>query len=384
MARNTASSPRPSVSPAISIITRRRDWTRATAGSSGGSSASRERAAAMAETDDPDEDGEIRAVVVDPSAAGKRLDAFLASSFPDISRNRLKNLILAGAVTIDGDPADEPRLPVPAGARILVGIPPAEPAEPEPENIPLDIVFEDRDIIVIDKPAGLVVHPAAGHGSGTLVNALLAHAGDSLSGVGGVKRPGIVHRLDKDTSGLLVIAKNDLAHQSLAAQFADHGRTGALERGYKALVWGAPFPPTGTSDAPLARSTRNRQLIAISRTGGREAITHYRLEAAYGDPNKPIAARLDLRLETGRTHQIRVHLTSIGHPVIGDPDYGTGFATKLAKLPEPAKSLAAQLKRQALHAFLLVIEHPRTGRVIRFERPFPPDLAAFDEALSKV
>jgi 23S rRNA pseudouridine1911/1915/1917 synthase len=334
--------------------------------------------------EDSDGAGEVRDLVVDPAAAGKRLDAFLASSFPDISRNRLKNLILAGAVSIDGEPVAEPKLHVRPASHIVLAIPPAEPAEPEPEDIPLDIVFEDRDIIVIDKPAGLVVHPAAGHAGGTLVNALLAHAGDSLSGIGGVKRPGIVHRLDKDTSGLLVIAKNDLAHQSLAAQFADHGRTGAMERGYKALVWGAPFPAAGTVDAPLARSTRNRQLIAVTKTGGREAVTHYRLEAAYGDPEKPIAAKLDLRLETGRTHQIRVHLTSIGHPVIGDPDYGTGFSTKIARLPEPARGLAAQLKRQALHAFLLVIEHPRTGRVVRFERPFPADLAAFESALSKV
>jgi 23S rRNA pseudouridine1911/1915/1917 synthase len=235
-------------------------------------------------------------------------------------------------------------------------------------------------LIVIDKPAGLVVHPAAGNHTGTLVNALIAHCGASLSGIGGVARPGIVHRLDKDTTGLMVVAKTDRAHRGLAAQFADHGRTGPLERGYLALVWGAPGRPQGTVDAPLGRSTRNREKIEIRRTGGREAITHYRVEEKYGPAERPLAALVECQLETGRTHQIRVHLASLGHPVVGDRAYGSGFATKTALLPEPARALAAAFPRQALHAFLLGFEHPVTGEEMRFEAPLPADMEELVEA----
>jgi 23S rRNA pseudouridine1911/1915/1917 synthase len=216
---------------------------------------------------------------------------------------------------------------------------------------------------------------------------LIAHCGASLSGIGGVMRPGIVHRLDKDTSGLLVVAKNDRAHQGLAAQFADHGRTGPLERGYLALAWGAPDRAEGTIDLPLGRSTRNREKIEVKRGegAGREAITHYGVAETYGARGKPpVAALVECRLETGRTHQIRVHLAAIGHPVIGDRTYGAGFATKAGLLPEPARSLAAGFPRQALHAYLLGFEHPVTGEEMRFESPIPADMEALAEALRRL
>jgi 23S rRNA pseudouridine1911/1915/1917 synthase len=313
-------------------------------------------------------------LVVVAAAAGMRLDAWLAGAIEHLGRNHAKRLIQGGHVAIGGRTIVEVKRPVKPGETIVVDVPPAAKPEPEGEAIPLAIVYEDDALIVIDKPAGLVVHPAAGNHTGTLVNALIAHCGASLSGIGGVARPGIVHRLDKDTTGLMVVAKTDCAHRSLAAQFADHGRTGPLERGYMALVWGAPARPQGTVDAPLGRSTRNREKIEIKRTGGREAITHYRVEETYGPHDRPVAALVECRLETGRTHQIRVHLASLGHPVIGDKAYGAGFATKTALLAEPARSIAAAFPRQALHAFLLGFEHPATGEEMRFESPLPADM----------
>jgi 23S rRNA pseudouridine1911/1915/1917 synthase len=313
-------------------------------------------------------------LVVVAAADGMRLDAWLAGAIEHLGRNHAKRLIQGGHVAIGGRTIVEPKRPVKPGEAIVVDVPPAEKAEPEGEAIPLAIVYEDDVLIVIDKPAGLVVHPAAGNHTGTLVNALIAHCGATLSGIGGVARPGIVHRLDKDTTGLMVVAKTDRAHRGLAAQFADHGRTGPLERGYLALVWGAPGRPQGTVDAPLGRSTRNREKIEIRRTGGREAITHYRVEEKYGPAERPLAALVECQLETGRTHQIRVHLASLGHPVVGDRAYGSGFATKTALLPEPARALAAAFPRQALHAFLLGFEHPVTGEEMRFEAPLPADM----------
>ena len=324
-------------------------------------------------------------LAVPAEAAGRRLDTYLAGAVAELSRSRAKALIEQGQVAVGGRTIVEPKWPVKSGEAITVTLPPPVPAIPEGEVIPLDVVYEDDDLIVIDKPAGLVVHPAAGNWTGTLVNALIAHCGASLSGIGGVSRPGIVHRLDKDTTGLMVVAKTDRAHQGLAAEFADHGVNGPLERGYWALVWGAPGPFAGTVDAALGRSTRNREKIEVKRTGGRHAVTHYRIAARYGRKDKPpIAALLDCRLETGRTHQIRVHMATIGHPVIGDRTYGAGFLTKAAVLPEPARTLAIAFPRQALDAYLLAFEHPVTGETLRFERPPPADMAALIGALAKL
>jgi 23S rRNA pseudouridine1911/1915/1917 synthase len=241
-----------------------------------------------------------------------------------------------------------------------------------------------------------VVHPAAGHWTGTLVNALVAHCGASLSGIGGERRPGIVHRLDKDTTGLMVVAKNDSAHKGLAEQFAGHGRdAGPFERGYLALVWGAPERPRGTIDRPIDRHKVARDRMAI-REGGREAVTHWEIAERYcgqkgdvrryegGRPGVAVASLLACRLETGRTHQIRVHLASIGHPLMGDDVYGPGFRTKAALLPKPAQAALAALGRQALHAYLLVIKHPLTGQMLRFRSELPPDLARLHDMLAAI
>jgi 23S rRNA pseudouridine1911/1915/1917 synthase len=313
---------------------------------------------------------------------GERLDRMLAKA-SDLSRSRLKTLILDGAVTIGHCTIRDPGHRVNAGDEIRVAIPPDEPAEPQGEDIPLNIVHEDDALIVIDKPKGLVVHPAAGNHTGTLVNALIAHCGTSLSGIGGVKRPGIVHRLDKDTTGLMVVAKNDRAHRALSAQFADHGRTGPLERAYLAFVWGAPDRPKGTIDAPIDRHPKARDKQAV-RQGGREAVTHWeRLEVYQGSDGKPVASLLSCRLETGRTHQIRVHLAHIGHPLLGDDVYGPGFRTKAALLPDSARAALENLGRQALHAYLLGFEHPATGETATYRSPLPADLAALRRALGK-
>jgi 23S rRNA pseudouridine1911/1915/1917 synthase len=270
---------------------------------------------------------------------------------------------------------------VKSGDSVTVAVPPPEPAKPMAEPIPLTIVYEDDALVVIDKPAGLVVHPAAGHASGTLVNALIAHCGDSLSGIGGVKRPGIVHRLDKNTSGLMVVAKTDAAHRALSAQFADKTE-GPLERGYLALVWGAPGRPKGTVDAPLDRHPQARDKRAV-RPGGRDAVTHWQvLERFAGPDGKPVASLLECRLETGRTHQIRVHLAHIGHPILGDATYGSGFKTKAARLGPKARAALADLGRQALHAYLLIIEHPHTRKRLRFQSELPGDLRRLRDALA--
>ena len=262
--------------------------------------------------------GERLEVTVGGDEGSSRLDRVLAVLRPELSRSRLKALILAGSVTADGTPIRDPAYHVAKGDTITIDVPEAAPPEPKGEDIALDIVFEDDDIIVIDKPKGLVVHPAAGHETGTLVNALIAHCGASLSGIGGVRRPGIVHRLDKDTTGLMVVAKNDRAHQSLTAQFADHGRTGQMRRGYMAFIWGVPNRQRGTVDAPIDRHPFAREKMAV-RDSGREAVTHWELQAVFnGRDGKPVASLLACQLETGRTHQIRVHLSHIGHPLMGD------------------------------------------------------------------
>jgi 23S rRNA pseudouridine1911/1915/1917 synthase len=325
----------------------------------------------------------VRTLSVDAASTPDRLDRVLARAFPDLSRNRLQTLIRERRVTVDGSVATDPAGRVAPGATVSVAVPAPVAAEPQAEEIALAIVYEDADVIVIDKPAGLVVHPAAGHERGTLVNALIAHCGMSLSGIGGVRRPGIVHRLDKDTSGLLVAAKNDRAHGSLAAQFADHGRAGSLERAYLALVWGAPEPRRGTVSAELARSSHNREKMAVAPTGrGRAAVTHYAMEEAFASPSgAAVASLVRCSLETGRTHQIRVHMAHLGHPLLGDAVYGAGFKTKANLLPSRARQALADLGRQALHAAVLGFRHPSTGEPLRFESPVPGDFAALLKAL---
>jgi len=306
-----------------------------------------------------------------------RLDKFLGAQFADISRARFQKLIAEGHVSVEGVVVDDSGHKLKPGQRIIVQVPEALPAEPQGENITLNIVYEDKDLIVINKPAGLVVHPGAGNETGTLVNALIAHCGDSLSGIGGVKRPGIVHRLDKDTSGLLVIAKNDKAHQGLSEQFAAHGRDGQMQREYLAFIWGKPERRAGTVHTGLERSSANRQKMAVSKSEtARAAITHWQLEEAF-----KAVSLIRCRLETGRTHQIRVHMAHIGHPLLGDGTYGSGFAASKSKLNESTRDALAQLRGQALHATVLGFSHPRTAKQMRFETPLPPGLAALHNSL---
>jgi 23S rRNA pseudouridine1911/1915/1917 synthase len=325
--------------------------------------------------------GQRLEVIVGGDEGFARLDRVLAVHSPELSRSRLKALILAGNVSIGATPIRDPAYHVAKGDTITIDVPEAAAAEPEGEAIALDIVHEDDDIIVINKPKGLVVHPAAGHETGTLVNALIAHCGSSLSGIGGVKRPGIVHRLDKDTTGLLVAAKNDRAHQSLTEQFADHGRTGAMRRGYLAFAWGVPNRQRGTVDAPIDRHPHAREKMAV-RESGRQAVTHWEITESFtGRDGKPIASQLTCELETGRTHQIRVHLAHIGHPLLGDAVYGPHFKTKANALGPKAQAALAALGRQALHAYLLTIEHPRTGEILSWQAPLPEDLLLLGNAL---
>ena len=308
------------------------------------------------------------------ATAPERLDKFLGASFSDISRARFQKLIVEGHVTIDQAPVSDGGMKLKAGQIIRVTIPEAAPAEPKAEAIALDIVFEDKHLIVINKPAGLVVHPGAGNENGTLVNALIAHCGESLSGIGGVKRPGIVHRLDKDTSGLLVVAKNDKAHHGLSDQFAAHGRDGRMEREYLAFVWGKPERRQGTIATGLDRSSSNRQKMAVSNsTLAREAITHYEVVESYGNP--AIASLVKCQLETGRTHQIRVHMSHIGHPLLGDGTYGAGFSSSKVKLSENARNSLNYLRGQALHAVVLGFDHPVSGKHLRFEAKLPQALS---------
>jgi 23S rRNA pseudouridine1911/1915/1917 synthase len=319
------------------------------------------------------------------SHEGMRLDRFLSSCLPELSRTRIQSLIKAGRVASGKATIVDVKYRVKPGECFRLDVPPAAPAEPKAEAIPLNVVYEDEHLIVIDKPSGLVVHPGAGHAKGTLVNALIAHCGMSLSGIGGVARPGIVHRLDKDTSGLMVIAKTDRAHRALAKQFADHGRTGEMERGYFALVWGAPSRPQGMIDAPIGRHPTNRTKMAVLPKGkGREAVTYWRVLATFGPKQAPVASLVECTLETGRTHQVRVHLSSIGHPLIGDPLYGQGFKSKLRALPEPLRGKLAVLNRQALHAAHLAFVHPESGTLLKFNSPLPVDLSKIVRAFKEL
>ena len=327
------------------------------------------------------QDDATETVTIGAEEAGLRLDRVLAAHLAHLSRSRLKALILAGQVEIAGRTIRDPAATVKPGDSVRVVLPPPESAAPQGEHIPLSIIYEDDAIIVIDKPKDLVVHPAAGHASGTLVNALIAHCGDSLSGIGGVKRPGIVHRLDKDTTGLMVVAKTDKAHRALAEQFAQKGE-GPLRRGYVAIVWGAPGKPKGTIDAPLGRHPQSRDQQAV-RSNGRAAITHWQVLERFTSPGArtPVASLLACTLETGRTHQIRVHLAHLGHPILGDATYGTGFRTKASLLAPQARDALSALGRQALHAYLLAIEHPETGKVLEFQSELPGDLRRLRDAL---
>ena len=327
----------------------------------------------------------LRRLCVTQAQAGLRLDRFLQAEAPDLSRTRLQALIKAGQVRENGRTVGEPGHKVKPGGAYELHVPAPEEAEPEAQPLPLNIVHEDSSLIVLDKPAGLVVHPGAGHASGTLVNALIAHCGDSLAGIGGVKRPGIVHRLDKDTSGLLVVAKTDAAHQGLSGQFAAHGSDGRMERAYLALVWGEPTPRAGRIATSIGRKASNRTKMAVVReAAGRAAATRYEVVKTFTDDHgKPLASLVRCRLETGRTHQIRVHMAHIGHPVMGDATYGTGFAASKARLNETARRALERLDRQALHAAVLGFEHPRTGKPMRFESPPPADMASLLAALTR-
>ena len=295
-----------------------------------------------------------------PAHAGWRLDRALAAAVPTLSRERLKALIRSGAVETSGKPLRDPALKVRGDESFRVAVPEPQPAHNEPQDIPLNIIFEDEHLLVVDKPAGLVVHPAAGNLDGTLVNALLHHCAGKLSGIGGVARPGIVHRIDKDTSGLLVVAKTDVAHEGLARQFATH----SIDRRYLAIVSGVPKTAEGKIDAPLARSATNRKKIAIVEGGrGKRAVTHWTRLHVLTD-----AALVECQLETGRTHQVRVHMASIGHPLVGDPVYGRSGKTHGKLLKE------LQFHRQALHATELGFTHPVTRHRLSFSSPMPPDM----------
>lgn len=323
-------------------------------------------------------------VAAGPDDAGARLDRFLTGRTEGLSRARIQALIRTGNVSSEAAETIRDRAHrVKPGETFTVAVPEPEPATPAPERMALNIVYEDDQLIVIDKPAHLVVHPAVGHPSGTLVNALIAHCGASLSGIGGVKRPGIVHRLDKGTSGLLVVAKTDASHKGLSEQFAAHGVDGRLERTYLALVWGKPMHLRGRIDAPLRRSPTNRTKMAVAKAEtGRRAVTHYEVlktfESASGA--RPVSL-LKLQLETGRTHQIRVHLAHCGHPILGDSSYGSGFKASIKTLTETAQQRLKQLGRQALHAAELGFEHPASGRRLHFSSPPDDELRALIEAL---
>ncbi|MSO81170.1 MAG: RluA family pseudouridine synthase [Alphaproteobacteria bacterium] len=313
--------------------------------------------------------------------AGDRLDRALAEALGDISRSRLKVLILDGRVARAGTVVRTPDARVAAGEAWTINLPAPVAARPAAQAMDLAIVFEDEHLLVLDKPAGLVVHPAPGNPDRTLVNALIAHCGDSLAGIGGERRPGIVHRLDKDTSGLMAVAKTQQALDSLSRQFA----TRTAGREYAALVWGLPLPPAGEIEGAIGRDPRHRNRMAVVEVGGRAALTRYAVERRYGPPVRPLASLLACRLATGRTHQIRVHLAWRGHPVIGDPVYGGRAAGgRTAALPEPARLAVAALGRQALHARKLALDHPASGERMAFSAPLPQILRRLIDTLESI
>ncbi len=328
---------------------------------------------------------ETHSFIVTEDEAGSRLDKFLSQRLEHMSRSRLQGLIAQGAVTCKGLPSEDANTKVKLGQEIILTIPEAVASHIEAQAIALDIIFEDEHMLVINKPAGLTVHPAPGHADMTLVNALLAHCGDTLSGIGGVARPGIVHRIDKDTSGLLVVAKHDAAHNHLSEQLSER----TLKRTYRAIVWGEPRASQGTITGNIGRSTANRQRMAVVKTGGKEATTHYKLLQKFQPEGikAPMAAYVECNLETGRTHQIRVHFTHIGHPLMGDPGYGPSTQTHMNQnifkpMAPESRAIIMGFTRQALHAKELGLIHPATGEHMHFECPVPPDMEALINALS--
>lgn len=318
--------------------------------------------------DDPASGIASLCVTAKPEAAGQRLDRFLAGSSSALSRSRVKALIVAGCATRDGVVTCDPDEPVRPGACYRLDAPPPVAATPVAQPMPLSILYEDADLIVLDKPAGLVVHPAPGNQDGTLVNALLAHCGDTLPGIGGERRPGIVHRLDKDTSGVMVVAKTEMALVALSAAFAARD----LEREYQALCWGIPTPTSGQIEGAVGRDPRDRKRMAVVRSGGKPALTGYRTERTW----LGAVALLRCRLATGRTHQIRVHLATSGHALIGDPVYLRRTPAVARGLPAPLRQALLDFPRQALHARSLGFRHPRTGAAMAFQSPLPPDMAS--------
>jgi 23S rRNA pseudouridine1911/1915/1917 synthase len=306
-----------------------------------------------------------------PDDAGQRLDRFLAKRWPPLSRTRLQALLEAGAIERDGVLIAEGSARVKPGQTFVAQVREPAPAKPQPEDFALDILYEDEHLLVLDKPAGMVVHPAPGHAAGTLVNALLAHCRGTLSGIGGVLRPGIVHRLDREVSGLMVVAKGDRAHMGLAGQFSVR----RIERGYDAIVWGLPPQPAGSIERPIARHPRDRKRMAVVE-GGKRALTHYRLAAAAGS----LGARLQLTLATGRTHQIRVHLGAIGLGIVGDPIYRP---RRRPMIGAELRHFLEHFERIALHAHLLGFEHPVTGERLRFERAAPAEFDRLFELMAR-
>ncbi|MES2984186.1 MAG: RluA family pseudouridine synthase [Pseudomonadota bacterium] len=327
-------------------------------------------------------------VTIDEAELGQRLDKTLARALPDVSRARLQALIEGGAVMRDGAPCTNSATKVKPGETYALRIPTVTALDLTPSAIALNVVYEDDDIIIINKPAGMTVHPAAGTRGDTLVHALLGHCGGTLSGIGGVARPGIVHRIDKETSGLLAVAKHDFAHAHLSAQL----KARTLKRTYIAYLWGALTPRNGTIDAPIARNTRHRRQMGVFE-GGRDSVTHYDTIATYHAAGNitPLATKVMVELETGRTHQIRVHMTHAKCPLIGDPIYGMSTAAKLNRvrsggltLPEPVIATLNLLHRQALHAQELVLTHPKTNESMHFTCPLPDDLTALETALDSL
>ena len=322
-------------------------------------------------------------VAVDPAQAGERLDrlltAMLSGDDGALSRSRIKTLIEGGHVTRNGAVCTQPSAKVAGGDELAVTIPAAEDPVPVGQDIALDILFEDEHLIVLDKPAGLVVHPAPGNPDSTLVNALIAHCGPDFTGIGGVKRPGIVHRLDKDTSGVMVVAKTAEAHAGLVAQFSER----SVDRAYRAVVWGLPMPPAGTIEGDIGRHPKNRKKMAVVTRGGKPARTGYSTLTVYGGG---VAALIECKLETGRTHQIRVHLTHAGHPLVGDPVYGraAGRRSAVKSLGEDAARVLTEFPRQALHAFRLGFTHPVSGQHIDFETEILPDMAELIRFLESI